>query len=146
MWQTWSYAQPQCKPQQHHGWISCRNAQDHLALGFRPHSTQLLPPAAARPSAMSAQCLLPSWRHGFATTNHSRTVWLNATGQRHLPPANDHCHASVSVHPRNDDECWTIPSGQQPMVAPMLMNHYAPTSSPTRCQDIFNKQGWVAIN
>ena len=110
MWQTRSYAQPQCKLHQHHGWICCWNAQDHLALDFRPHSTQSLPPAATVPSAMSAQCLLPSWRHGLATTNPSRIVWQNATGQRHLPPANYHGHAGVSARPRNDDECRTVPS------------------------------------
>jgi hypothetical protein len=30
-----------------YGRIGCRNAQDHLAQGLRPHSTQSLPPAAA---------------------------------------------------------------------------------------------------
>ncbi len=112
MWQTRSHAQPQRNPHQHHGWISCWNAQDHLALDFRPHSTQSLPPAATAPSAMSAQCLLPSWRHSLATTNPSRIVWQNATG-RHLPPANDHGHAGVSTRPRNDDECRTVPAGRQ---------------------------------
>jgi hypothetical protein len=80
-----------------------RNAQDHLALDFRLHSTQLSPPAATAPSATSAQCLLPSWRHGLATTDPSRTVWQNSIG-KHLPPANNHGHAGVSTRPRNDDE------------------------------------------
>ena len=26
-------------------------------------------------------------------------------------PENDHGHAGVSALPRNDDECWTVPSG-----------------------------------
>jgi hypothetical protein len=82
-------------------------------LHFWPHSTQSLPPAAKAPSATSAQCLLPSWRHGLATTNPSRTVWQNATGQWHKPPANNHGHAGVSSWPRNDDECWTVPSGRR---------------------------------
>jgi hypothetical protein len=56
-------------------------------------------------------CLLPSWRYGLATTNPSRTVWRNATGQWHLPPATDHGHAGVSTWPRNDDECWTALAG-----------------------------------
>ncbi len=106
MWQTRSHAQPQCN----HGRISCRNAQDHLALNFQLHSTQLLPPAATAPSAMSTQCLLPSWRHSLATTNPSRTVWRNATG-KHLLPAINHGHAGVSTRPRNDDECQTVPVG-----------------------------------
>jgi hypothetical protein len=110
MWQTRSHAQPHCDPHKHHGQISCRNAQDHLAPDFRPHSTQSLPPAATVPSAMSAQCLLPSWRHGLATTNPSRTVWRNATG-KHLPPAINHGHAGVSTRPRNDDEYRTVPAG-----------------------------------
>ncbi len=113
MWQTRSYAQPQCKPHQHHGRTSRRNAQDHLALDLQPHSTQLLPPAAAAPSATSVQCLLFSWRHGMATTNPSHTIWQNATGQWHLPPANNHGHAGVSDKPRNDDECRTVPSGHR---------------------------------
>ncbi len=108
MWQTRSHAQPQCNPHQHHGRISCQNAQDHLALDFRPHYTQSLPPAATAPSATSTQCLLPSWRHSLATTDPSRTVWRNATG-KHLPPANDHGHAGISTRPRND-ECWTVPT------------------------------------
>ncbi len=61
----------------------------------------------------SAQCLLPSWWHGLAKTNPSHTVWRNATGQRHLPPAYVHGHAGVSAGPRNDDECWTVPSRHQ---------------------------------
>jgi hypothetical protein len=110
---TRPYAQPKCKPHQHHGRISCHNAQDRLALDFRPHSTQLSPPAAIAPSATSAQRLLPFWRHSLATTNPSCTVWRNATGQQHLPPANNHGHAGVSSQPRNDDECWTVPSGRR---------------------------------
>jgi hypothetical protein len=113
MWQTRSYAQPQNKLHQHHGWISRQNAQDHLALCFRLHSTQSPPPAAAAPSATSAHCLLPTWRHGLAATIPSRTVWRNATGQWLLPPADDHGHAGVSARPRNDDECRTVPSGCQ---------------------------------
>jgi hypothetical protein len=113
MWQTRSHAQPQRNPCQQHGWISRQNAQDHLALNFRPHSTQLLSPAASAPSATSAQCLLIYWKHGLATTNPSRTVWRNATGQWHLPPANNHGHASVSTRPRNDDECWTVLTGRR---------------------------------
>jgi hypothetical protein len=105
------YAQPKCKPHQHHGRISCQFAQDHLALDFWPHSTQLSPPAATAPSAMSAHCLLSSWRHCLATTDPSRTVWRNATGQQHLPPANNHGHAGISTRPRNDYECWTVLSG-----------------------------------
>jgi hypothetical protein len=68
---------------------------------------------SAVPSATSSQCLIPSWRHGLATTNPSHTVWQNATGQRHLPPANNHGHAGVSAWPRNDNECRTVPSGRQ---------------------------------
>ncbi len=112
MRQTRSHAQPQCNPCQHHGQISCRNAQIHLALDFRPHSTQSLPPAATTPSATSTQCLLPSWRHRFATTDPTRTVWRNATG-KHLLPVNAHDHAGVSPRPRNDDECWTVPAGRR---------------------------------
>jgi hypothetical protein len=111
VWQTGFHAQPQCSPHQHHGWVSRRNAQDHFALNFRMHSTQLLPPVAIAPSAMSAQCLLPSWRHGLATTGPSRTVWRNATG-KNLPPVNAHGHAGVSPRPRNDDECRTLPAGR----------------------------------
>jgi hypothetical protein len=113
MWQTRSHAQPQWDLRQHHGWISRPNAQDHLALNFRPHSTQSSPPAATAPSATSTQCLLlPSWRHGLATIDPSCTVWQNATG-KHLPPANDHGHAGVSTQPRNDDECLTVPAGRR---------------------------------
>jgi hypothetical protein len=90
--------------------VGCRNAHDHLAIGFRLHSTQLLPPAAAALSATFAHCLLPTWRHSLAATNHSRTVWQNATGQRHLPPADNHGNAGVSAQTRNDDEYWTVPS------------------------------------
>jgi hypothetical protein len=93
------------------GGISRRNAQDHLALNFRPHSTKLLPPAATAPSAMSAQCLLSSWRHDLATTNLTCTVWWNATG-KHLLPANAHDQAVVSPQPRYDDECQTVPAGR----------------------------------
>jgi hypothetical protein len=96
---------------QHHGWISCWNAKDHLALNFQPHSTQLPPPAAAAPSAMFAQCLLPSWRHSWATTNPSRTVWWKATSQPHLLPSNNHGYAGISAQQRNDDECRAVPSG-----------------------------------
>jgi hypothetical protein len=81
MWQTRSYAQPQYEPHQHHWRISHQNAQDHLTVGFWLHSTQLSPPAAAAYSAMSTQFLLPTWRHGLATTNPSHSVWRNATGQ-----------------------------------------------------------------
>jgi hypothetical protein len=70
-------------------------------------------PVVAALSAMSAHCLLPTWRHALAATNPSRAVWRNATGQRHLSPADDHGHAGVSARPRNDDECWTVPSERQ---------------------------------
>ena len=112
MRQTRSHAQPLHDLHQHHGWISCRNAQDHLALNFRLHSTQSLPPAATAPSAMSVQCLLTSWRHCLATANPSCIVWWNATG-KHLPPAINHGHAGVSTRPRNDDECWTVLTGRR---------------------------------
>jgi hypothetical protein len=113
MWQTRTYAQRQCKPRQHHGRIGHRNAQNHLALGLRPHSTQSLPPAAAAPAAMSAHFLFPTWRHDLVETSPSCTVWQNATGQRHLPPADNHGHAGLSAQTRNDDKCWTVPLKRQ---------------------------------
>jgi hypothetical protein len=36
--------------------------------------------------------------------------------------------------------------GQQPMVAPMLMNHYAPNQQTNQMPGISDKQGWVVIN
>ncbi len=77
---------------------------------MQPHSTQLLPPVAAAPAAMSTHCLIPPWKHGLGATNPSHAVWRNATSQRHLPPANNHVHAGLSARPRNDDECWAVPA------------------------------------
>ncbi len=34
----------------------------------------------------------------------------NATGQRRLPPADNHGDAGLSAQPRNDDECQPVPS------------------------------------
>jgi hypothetical protein len=147
MWQTRSHAQPQRNLCQHHGRISCQNAQNHLALNFRPHSTQSLPPETTSPSSTSAQPLLPSWRHGLATTNPSRTVRWNATDQRHLPPANNHHHAvyqpgqgmmmNVGQYPQGTGNMPMMHMGQQPTAAPMLMNHYAPTQQSTQMPGYF---------
>jgi hypothetical protein len=51
---------------------------------------------------------------GTIGNNHPfRTVWQNATGQWHLPPASNHGHAGVSTRPRNEDERWTVLAGRQ---------------------------------
>jgi hypothetical protein len=137
--------------------IRCQNAQDHLALSVQLHSAQSLPPAAAAPAAMSTHCLLPTWRHGLAALNLSHAVCWNATGQRHLPPADDHGHAGLLARPRNDDECWAVPikhrqranGADEPTADGGAHDDELlcpPTSSPTSIRGTFDEQGWVAIN
>jgi hypothetical protein len=100
---------------------SCTNIMGRSVARLHKTILPLLPAALHpinAPSSSSTlsniyQCLLPSWRHSLAKTKPSCTVWRNATGQWHLPPANDHGHAGVSARPKNDDECQTVPTGHR---------------------------------
>jgi hypothetical protein len=151
VWQIRTYAQPKCEPHQHQGWIGCRNAQDHVALGLRPHSAQLLPPAAAATAATSAHCLIPTWRRSLAATNPSRAVWRNATGQQHLPPADTMAMLvyqpgqgmmmNVRQYPPNASNVPMMQMGQQPLMATMMMNHYAPNQQPNQQPGTFDEMG-----
>ncbi len=50
---------------------------------------------------------------------------------------------NVGQYPQGSGNVPMMQMGQQPTVAPMLMNHYAPNQQP---EGTFDKQGQVAIN
>jgi hypothetical protein len=77
-----------------------------LARGRKPPPPPL-PPAAATPTATPTRCILPHPRYKSPTC----VFWSNPTCRWHLPPADDHGHASYAAWSNHDEFCWpAVPS------------------------------------
>jgi hypothetical protein len=146
MRQTRSHDQPQCNPHQHHGRISCRIHKTILPLTSGRTPPNRCPQRQQRPQQQPPNAYYPpggtAWQQPTPPTQYGRMPQASTYHQQtpmtmpvYYPGQG--MMMNVRQYPHGAGNTLMMQMGQQPMAAPMLMNHYAPNQQPNQMPGYF---------